>query len=109
MAEKPRPKFGEKGHEGESMGAYRKRIADWEKAKPGGSEVAPGYVPPKPEPKKPPVHKGPRKTGPAEGDKKKDKAGNEYIFKGGRWQLVNSVKASAQRSMLKGKGSARKA
>lgn len=42
----PRPKFGEKGHAGESMGAYRKRVSVWESAKPGGREVAKGYVPP---------------------------------------------------------------
>ena len=102
----PRPKFGEKGHEGESMGAYRKRIADWEKAKPGGSEEAPDRRVPKPAPT-PGDHRGPPQPG-EEGHKKKDKAGNEYIFKDGRYQLVTSVRASAQRNMLANKRRAKK-
>lgn len=32
-----RPKFGEKGHEGESMAAYSARVRAWNKAKPGGT------------------------------------------------------------------------
>ena len=100
MAEKPKPKQGDY----KTLKEWAVALRNWRAAQ-HGSEEAPDRRAPKPSAKPP----GPPKTGPSEGSRKKDKAGNEYIFKSGRWQLATSVKASAQRNMLKGKGSTRNA
>jgi hypothetical protein len=95
MAKPPRPKFGEAGHEGESMSAYSARIRAWnnlgkeersEKGKDAADEI---------------VDAGAGATGtPKEGDKKSE-GGGDYTFTGGRW-TKDTPKVAARRKAAEG-------